>query len=189
MAKSKWSFWDWVGYSALWVAALMLALDTAVRQYPALALMAPSWIGGAAWGFLPFILVTFAAVLAIVKHWPWRKDASPVSDLGLARWPTPYHPVMVAGKKFINERVLLDGHEYQNCVFENVTFVYNGTTPFSVSHNRMDGTIRIHSDNPAVNGAMLLLKGFDVLRPEFKVEVGPGSIIIPAAHGDPPLTK
>ncbi len=33
----------------------------------------------------------------------------------------------VQGKKLINQEVLLDKHSYRDCVFQNVTFVYNGT--------------------------------------------------------------
>jgi hypothetical protein len=34
--------------------------------------------------------------------------------------------ILIAGKRFVNERVQLDGHIYRDCIFDNVTFVQNG---------------------------------------------------------------
>lgn len=72
MRIRDWSFWDWVGYSALFVAALMLALDTAFRQDTNLQSLRPAWTLGRAWGFTPFLLLLIAGLLAVLKHWPRR---------------------------------------------------------------------------------------------------------------------
>jgi hypothetical protein len=42
-------------------------------------------------------------------------------------WQNNPPHILVAGKRFTNERVPLDGYIYRDCIFENVTFVFNGT--------------------------------------------------------------
>jgi hypothetical protein len=86
--------------------------------------------------------------------------------------------IVVSKKKFANERILLDGHSYRECTFDNVTFGFNGTRPFGFMRNTVNGTMRFASDNPAVSGAFTLLRGFGVLNHvEFHNESG--SIIEP----------
>ena len=92
------------------------------------------------------------------------------------KWSGDYHPVTVAGQKFRNERVLLDGHHYTHCDFQNVTFVYNGTTPVRLDHNNISG-IFIDSETPAVAGAFGLCVGLQLIRPEVHVELPVGSRI------------
>jgi hypothetical protein len=94
-------------------------------------------------------------------------------------WPYPYQPISVVGKTFRNERVLLDGHSYSNCEFHNVTFVYNGTTAVQFSNNKVFGE-HYATDNQAVIGTITWLKGFNLLRENFNVEVPPGNVLIPA---------
>jgi len=39
----------------------------------------------------------------------------------------PFPPLkLIEKQKFRNEKVLLDGYKYVDCIFENVTLVYNG---------------------------------------------------------------
>jgi hypothetical protein len=80
------------------------------------------------------------------------------------KWPDPYVPVQVLNQTFENKEVLLDGHSYTRCKFANVTFVYNGTTPIQFTNNQIQGTIRHRSDNQAVEGTIVLMKGFDLLK-------------------------
>lgn len=48
-----------------------------------------------------------------------------------------------------NQKVMLDDHEYFNCTFTNVTFVYDGTAPFHLSHSTMSG-YALGTDNPSI---------------------------------------
>jgi hypothetical protein len=63
--------------------------------------------------------------------------------------------VKITGRTFRNQRVLLDGHDYQNCTFENVTLVYNGRVG-NFSNNVVRGFL-LSSDLPEINSAMKLL--------------------------------
>lgn len=71
--------------------------------------------------------------------------------------------IVVSKEKFINERIILDGKSYIDCEFENVTFVFNGTAPFSLMNNKFNGRIQVASDNPAISGSFALLRGLGYL--------------------------
>ena len=93
----------------------------------------------------------------------------------LAKWPEPYAPISVVGKTFKNEKVTLDGISYSGCTFENVTFVYNGTTPIQFTNNSVRGSIQMRTDNLAVGGALAWLAGFVGLPPNVTLDFGPGN--------------
>lgn len=74
--------------------------------------------------------------------------------------------VSIYAKKFRNEAVPLDGFEYVECTFTNVTFVFNGTQRFSIT-----GKTEIHGFDfdfsrcpPAVSAVLDLLYAFDFLQ-------------------------
>lgn len=75
--------------------------------------------------------------------------------------------VLVTNKRFINERVPLDGREYSHCDFNNVTFSYNGISPFRFHDNRISGRIQFSSENPAVLTTFGILDGLGGLPPDF----------------------
>ena len=75
----------------------------------------------------------------------------------------------VRGRVYINEEVPLDGFDYRNCTFTNVTFVYQGTGVFNVSSNTISGTRLIKSGSAAVMSTVALLKGLGILRADFPV--------------------
>jgi hypothetical protein len=60
----------------------------------------------------------------------------------------------------------LDGVEYTDCDFENVTFIFEGTTPIRMQNNRMHGSIWIQSGSGSVTATSALLKGLGWLRPD-----------------------
>ncbi len=45
-----WTFWEWVAYGALFIAAMVVAADTGVRISPELAVHLPPFIHGVIWG-------------------------------------------------------------------------------------------------------------------------------------------
>lgn len=71
----------------------------------------------------------------------------------------------------------MDGYSYGSCTFENVTFVYNGTTAPQFSGNKVTGSVDFKSENPAVFGTVALLKGFGLLDPSLTLNLSPGSAI------------
>src|SRR5262249_48112704 len=95
----------------------------------------------------------------------------------------PYQPISVINKTFQNQDVMLDGYSYTHCIFINVTFVYNGTTPFQMTDSKATGNIRVRSDNPAVTGAFALIKAIN-LGPNDKITIDEQrNYIVPATRG------
>lgn len=80
----------------------------------------------------------------------------------------PPHLEQVKGRNFANDRVVLDGYAYSDCVFKDVTFVYDGG-PASFEHNKIYGSFGITSQNVAVSRTVVLLKGFGTLRADVPV--------------------
>lgn len=72
-----------------------------------------------------------------------------------------------------NEKVLLDGFHYQNCVFYNVTFEYNGTTPIQMNDSKIHG-FTLASKNEAITDWMIFLKGMGALQPNVNLDLQPG---------------
>ena len=77
--------------------------------------------------------------------------------------------IPVINKEFMNERVLLDGHSYSNCVFRNVKFIYNGTAPFDLSHNDIYGPIVIKSENPKIEALLYVLRELQFFRKDLVI--------------------
>lgn len=86
-------------------------------------------------------------------------------------WPNPYRPISVVKKEFRNTEVILDGYSYEGCTFENVTFVYNGTTPPQLRYSTIVRSVTLRSDNLAVTGAVSILKGLGML-PALNIDLG-----------------
>ncbi len=62
-------------------------------------------------------------------------------------------PIQVTGRTFDNQRVPLDGYEYSHCIFNNVTFLYNGVTPVRIDNAKLSGFNRLETDNKAIDNA------------------------------------
>lgn len=85
----------------------------------------------------------------------------------------------IVGRRFANEVIILDGHSYDHCSFENVTFKYNGTRPFDLTNNDIRGVVRLQSDNPAVGATAVMLKGLGLTPETFEIMEGPERKIMP----------
>ena len=165
----EWKFWDWTGYLALFFAVLFLALVEGVKKLP--EDYAPDFMGWSIWAFLPLLLFTLGSVTLFLKQLGWIGVKSEKNKF--LPWPEPYTPTLVIEKKFINERVVLDGRAFYKCEFHNVTYVYNGTTTIQISGCDLRGRIRYDSDNPAVKGTILLLDTFGMLNDRFRALLPP----------------
>lgn len=69
----KWKFWDWLAYIILSVAALILALDTGIRQSEKLFESSKTFLSSPFWGFAPLALMAIASLIFILKsiiHFP-----------------------------------------------------------------------------------------------------------------------
>jgi hypothetical protein len=92
--------------------------------------------------------------------------------------------IVVSKKRFQNQRVILDDHSYQECIFENVTLVFNGTRPFGLLKYTINGNVKIDSDNPSVSGGFVLLRGVGALG-SVDFQNDSGSIIEPPVSQQP----
>jgi hypothetical protein len=142
----------------------LCALDNLLKSSKPLRSRFGALLGNRIWALAPLVLVVVAlGVLAagsLGGHFG-----------GLPGWRYPYEPERIVGKKFSNQRVLLDGRSFLDCEFSNVTLVYNGTTPIQLRNNRIRGAIRYDSDNPAVVATILMLNAMREFRPDFKLDL------------------
>jgi hypothetical protein len=60
----EWTYWDWLGYGMLFIAAAILAIDTAMHLSPN---MTPYIPHSAIWGFAPFTLLLAATVVLLAR--------------------------------------------------------------------------------------------------------------------------
>jgi hypothetical protein len=74
---------------------------------------------------------------------------------------------VIQGQEFNNEVVDLDGKQFLDCIFTNVTFKYNGTAPFEMHHIQLNGTRWIDTDNERLARMLALLKALGMIDPHF----------------------
>jgi len=99
------------------------------------------------------------------------------------RFDSSAHLEVITGREYINEKVPLDGFEYANCKFTNVTFVYDGATSIRFNHNEISGHIEFFTNNEAAFMAIAFLKGTGAVSPDMPLTYGPGRM--PANVGPP----
>jgi hypothetical protein len=63
----NWTFWDWVGFSCLWVAALSVAADSAIKNSTELSKVMPQFFVGPVWPFVPLAFVLLATVVLLAR--------------------------------------------------------------------------------------------------------------------------
>lgn len=66
-------FWDVLAYAVIFVAAVMLAVDTGIKQNVRLAAHMPDFLEGPLWGFTPLVLLLVGAGLVVWQHGPWAR--------------------------------------------------------------------------------------------------------------------
>jgi hypothetical protein len=134
------------------------------------------------WSYISIVAACLFVSVALNAFWLGRITTE---KSAAARWPDPYAPVSVVGKKFVNERVVLDGHAYKGCTFENVTFVYDGITAVDVSSSTFRGQPRFDTNNQAVSGAWALMYGMGVMKDGVVLELPSGNLVTPATGFKP----
>lgn len=63
----NWSIWDWIGVASLVLGALVLALNTALKDAPVLASNLPDFLGSSLWGYIPLLLLLFGLLVILVR--------------------------------------------------------------------------------------------------------------------------
>jgi hypothetical protein len=108
----------------------------------------------------------------------------------------PYNPdvnakrEIIKGKTFDNERVVIDGKDYQDCVFRNVTFKYNGTTPIGFDHNQVEFGSYFETDNRAISNAVILLQQIAIIPASVPMrDMDRGGFQPPPQNAEPPKVK
>ena len=84
--------------------------------------------------------------------------------------PADYQPKVVRGVRFTNQKVLLDGYEYDGCEFVNVTFEFNGTTPIRMKNNRIQPPLKVASASPGVLGVIAWLHSLGQVQKDLQVQ-------------------
>jgi len=161
------SVFDWIFIAGLSAAVIIVAIDNGAKRSKPLRTRFSTVLNSRTWAFAPLALVVVALGVVTAGHLGWL-GARPVN---FPTWPYPYQPERIVGKKFANQRVVLDGKSFFDCDFTNVTMVYNGTTAIQLRGNRLHGAIRYDTDNPAVVGTILMLHAMKDLRPDFKLDI------------------
>ena len=102
-------------------------------------------------------LAGFALTIWVINGITWWYERRTVKKAPIFTEPSDSELKYVSGKVFRNETVILDGHRYAGCVFENVTLCHNGG-PFAWSGSKFIGTTWVHSDLPELNRHKMLHK-------------------------------
>jgi hypothetical protein len=176
-----WGFFEWLTYASIGIAAVILVLDQSIKGSSEMMTTFSKLLSSKFWNFAPLALIAISVVL-LVAHQVGLIGVKSESKISVQfqKWPKDYKPIAIVGKSFTNEKVLMDGYSYVDCEFNNVTFVYNGTTAIQMVGSKIAGPIRFDSENPAVMGTILLLKGFGAIGDNFKVDIGPNNRLEPA---------
>jgi hypothetical protein len=72
-----WTFWEWVAYVALFVAALIIAADTGFRESPDVMARLPEFFHSEWWGFAPAALVVAATIILLLREFVFSNNKLP----------------------------------------------------------------------------------------------------------------
>jgi hypothetical protein len=159
---------------------------------PMLGNKAQGWV---IWRVLAVILLVFAVaangIVIVGKVFPQFASTAfgrfvgvSVTPGGYQKFPEPYGPTIVSHKTFKNEVVPLDWYEYDDCIFINVTFLYNGETVPRINRAKIIDSLHLKSENPAVEAGAVLLKVFG--GDKVQLNLPPGVILDPMTFPDSP---
>ena len=59
-----------------------------------------------------------------------------------------------------DQTVQIDGNNFIDCTFDNVTFRFDGEAPFRFTNSHFGGKFSVTSNNPVVKATIALLSGF-----------------------------
>jgi hypothetical protein len=137
-----WTFWEWVAYVALFVAALIIAADTGFKESPDVMARLPEFFHSEWWGFAPAVLVVAATIILLLREFVFKprqqttpfplpaRDGSEPSEIST---PTVIQPTIKRGL-YVGE--ILAGFDKlrEDYVIEISIRAYNGTgEPISLS--------------------------------------------------------
>ena len=96
-------------------------------------------------------ILIFIGLVASSLQWYLHRDYIPALDM---------HPKFetITDVDFANRTVEIDGKEFRDCHFHNVTLRFRGRSRFSFQHDDFNGVV-LATDNDTVAGAWILVKG------------------------------
>jgi len=120
------------------------------------------WVGGAVIGFAAGVwLDAFLKGGEKRQTWPG--------------WKVNQRPAQVVGRTFRNERILVDGKNFVDCKFYNVTFQYNGKGPVGFNGCYFSG-VYVDTEDMPVATTFMLLQGTGFIREGIDINLPPGAI-------------
>jgi hypothetical protein len=112
------------------------------------------------------VLVVLVWIPFVVGHWP------PETFKEMRQKWLAYEYKEVWNQTFINVGVPLDGYHYRESVFENVTFIYNGTAPVKLDNCRLRGRAKLESGFPPIVMTFIVQNQLKRLSPDGQLEYG-----------------
>jgi hypothetical protein len=160
---SSWLYWEWILYIALFTAAGILAVDQVVKVSSGFAQQMHAVVANSYWAFAPLALVLLAIIILTGRELSWIARKAPLQ----AAFDPNAKLEQIFKKIYHNQAVILDGKEFVDCTFDNVTLFYQGDAPFLLTdaHFPAGSHVRFGSNNPAIKiAAGLILKIAQIVR-------------------------
>ena len=73
-----------------------------------------------------------------------------------ANWET-FKYQHVVGRTFVNETILLDGKQFENCTFSNTSYLFEGTAPYKILQSKIIGSRKFTTDVPMFKAVVYAL--------------------------------
>jgi hypothetical protein len=129
--------WDILTYACILAAALVLAVDTTIRQSRKLPERAPSFVRGKLWGYTPLTLMIAAGLIFFIKSFDDAFSQPPVREFPqqsttlAASTPTPLKPLTEASEEPASsptKTIIVDSQ------IKRLTEIFNGRTAVQATH-------------------------------------------------------
>jgi hypothetical protein len=135
VAMRHWTFWEWVAYVALFVAAFIVVADTGFRGAPDVMTRLPEFFHSWWWGFAPAVLVIVATIILLLREFVFKpRNHKTPFPMAARDGFEPSEPVHVAAIQHSIKRGLYVGQILasfnklrEDYVIELGILAYNGT--------------------------------------------------------------
>jgi hypothetical protein len=68
---ADWTFWEWIAYTTMLVAAIVLAADQGIKLAPEMTNYVPAFISSPLWAFAPLALLMIGTAILIGQGFGW----------------------------------------------------------------------------------------------------------------------
>jgi hypothetical protein len=177
MAKGKLLSLDHMAVVCVVIAGVVEATQQALSNAPNVTTVLPTFVVSPNLNYVPLGLLTVAGFMWVVKQ--FQKVPAESAPVVEQIPPDPVAPQIeeVVNQPFKNQEVLLDGHAYFACIFENCSFVYNfGPTGGFASHCNFTGSRGIKSSDPRLAHLLHFMESLGLLNPFIKPLYTPKSV-------------